>query len=216
MKPIAVFHHCWMSGGDHPVNPVRVVSIVQEQLDALTSTGLMAAAKVVHFGVNGGFADECEIAELIADPKVSVVRNPEGVGELPTMKAMQNWAKANPGWNVLYHHAKGTIHQPGSAYDAWRRCMERACVHNWKACVYHLEHNFDSCGAHWLTPEEMPIIGPVAYWGGNFWWATSDFINTLPPIDIMANRYEAEVWIGKGPKRPRVKDFAHHFPTSGC
>jgi hypothetical protein len=150
------------------------------------------------------------------EPLASVNKNLPGVGELPTQKVMQDWCKVNPGWNVLYFHTKGAIHNGNPVMEAWRHCMERACIWGWRDCVHNLENGIESCGAHWLTPEQYPIIGLTPYWAGNFWWATSDFVNTLPTIDVSLSRYEAEVWIGRGPKRPRVRDYAPHFPMQGC
>lgn len=205
-----------MGGGENQVNRDRVIEIACEQLHDLDASELWDNAASKFICVSGSTYDLLTIGQLISKPDFELIRNADGVGELPTMKRMQDWCKDNPGHNVLYFHAKGSIHASGSAYDSWRHCMQRACVWNWKQCVHDLEHGCESVGAHWLTPELMPFIGRTAYWGGNFWWATSDFLNTLPPIDINANRYEAEVWIGRGPRRPRVRDYAPHFPTNGC
>lgn len=55
-------------------------------------------------------------------------------------------------------------------------------------------------------------------WAGNFWWAKSDFLRTLPSImnrerikisglGAAESRFESEVWIGNGPRLPRVRDY---------
>lgn len=214
MKPIAIFYHVYLGGGEHPCNPEIVTGIVTEQLSAIHASGLAAHTGLFHIGVNGSDEDTFMVSAMA--PQASVNKNLPGTAELPTQKVMQDWCKVNPGWSVLYLHTKGAIHNGNPIMDQWRRCMERACVWGWKNCTNELENGIESCGAHWLTPEEHPVIGHTAYWGGNFWWATSDFINTLPPIDVTLSRYEAEVWIGRGPRRPRIRDFAHHFPMAGC
>lgn len=97
--------------------------------------------------------------------------------------------------------------------------MERVVIWNWQHCVEALEQAFDTCGAHWLTHQKYPMIHPTQrYWGGNFWWARSDYLRTLPRIaeDSDAARYEAEVWIGKSPWLPHIVDFAAHWPMTGC
>jgi hypothetical protein len=136
------------------------------------------------------------------------------------MRQMQVWCASNPGYHVLYFHTKGAIHNGNPVFEKWRQCMENVCVWRWRECLHKLDKGRDSAGSHWLAPEKYPVLrsasGNVSYWGGNFWWATSDFLNTLPQIDIMANRYEAEAWIGRGPKRPSVHDFQPHFPMQGC
>lgn len=215
MRKIAVFYHCYLSGGEVAVSVDNVIRIASAQFSALDKSGLSDSAQHISIGVSGSPADYMAIASM--SPKSSEVsHNLAGVGELPTMKRMQDWCKNNPGWLVLYIHTKGAIHHGNPPYEAWRSCMERAVVWGWKKCVNDLLGRYESCGAHWLTPQRFPFIGETAYWGGNFWWARSDFLNTLPPIDVNLSRYEAEVWIGRGPRRPVVMDYAPHFPMSGC
>jgi hypothetical protein len=118
---------------------------------------------------------------------------------------------------VLYHHIKGVQYPNSPVHDRWRKCMEQACVWNWRECVRLLESGLDTVGAHWLTRTKYPMLGPgQRYWGGNFWWATSDYLLTLPPLpeDTWSNRYLAEDWIGKSPINPRIHDFAPHWPTA--
>jgi len=214
MKPIAIFYHVYLSGGEHPCNPECVTGIIADQLGAIQASELGLNTSLFHIGVNG--TDEDTFLVSMMAPGASVNRNGPGTAELPTQKVMQDWCKVNPGWCVLYLHTKGAIHNGNPVMSSWRRCMERACVWGWRNCVHDLHSGFDSSGAHWLTPESYPVIGLTPYWGGNFWWATSDFINTLPKIDVSLSRYEAEVWIGRGPKRPKVRDYAPHFSMAGC
>lgn len=215
MKRISIFYHCYMSCVEIPTSWDNCLRIAATQLDALNCCGLTENAAKIFVGVNGTESDHCAIAAMCPE-KAEVHHNKEGVAELPTMRQMQLWCAANPGHHVLYFHTKGAIHNGNPSYEAWRNCMEGVCLWRWRECVHKLDNGRDSVGAHWLTPEELPFIGKTAYWGGNFWWATSDFINTLPQIDVNLNRYEAEVWIGRGPKRPSIHDFKHHFPMQGC
>lgn len=94
--------------------------------------------------------------------------------------------------------------------------MQSVVVDGWMGCTYALSQGFDTAGAHWLTPQKYPFIGKVPYWGGNFFWATSDYLAALPEVDIHADRFQAEVWIGRSPRRPRARDFKPHFPMSKC
>ena len=138
--------------------------------------------------------------------------------ELRTLLLVEEFAKTHTGWNVLYFHSKGATHPLGHELSArWRRCMMRHLVSNWRQCVQELESGFDSVGCHWMQPPQTPPGQNI--WGGNFWWASSDFLRTLPSlldtwrvknsgIDSIDSRYEAEVWIGNGPNLPKVKD--HH------
>jgi len=213
MKPIAVWYHCIVSSptidSDHALN------ILEDQMSALQSSGLAKASAFTFIGCNGFESDLVPIL-MHAPGDCTVKHFPKGQSEIPTMDSMRQWCKINPGYNVFYHHIKGVSHGPTDPYKKWRQCMERVCVHQWRQCVMALEDGFDSCGAHWLTPEHNGLV-TIPMWGGNFWWATSDFVATLPEFheDTHENRFEAESWIGMGPRRPKVKDFAPHWPMQG-
>lgn len=214
MNPIAIFYHVYLGGAEIPANPDNVFRIVQEQVCALTQSDLLKSAGSVFVGVAGPSGSDIAVSQLFAQ---NVIVHPVfGVGELPTMEVMQKHCKNHPDHFVLYLHTKGAIHNGNPIYETWRRCMERVVVMNWKKCVRDLERGYDTVGAHWLTPSRFSFIGPLAYWGGNFFWARASFLNELPPIDVNADRYQAEVWIGKSKRKPNVMDYARHFPMSGC
>ncbi len=185
-----------------------------EQLEAMTAYGLLSSAHKAVVGVAGSDADHMAIDALFG--KSAEVVKVTGVGELPTMKLMQDYCKCNPDHYICYLHTKGAIHNGAPVYEAWRKCMERVVIGQWKDCVRALECGYDGAGAHWLTPGMYPFIGDVPYFGGNFFWANATHLNKLPEIDIHADRYQAEVWFGKTKKWPKVRDFARHFPMQGC
>ncbi len=217
MKPIALFYHTYLGGGTIPVNTDNVIRIISEQLGALKVSGLSDAASRFVIGVNGSPEDYMAVASIVP-PNSEVVHNLLGVAELPTMKIMQDHARANPDHLCCYLHTKGAIHNGDPVFETWRKCMERVVIGMWKECARMVDLGADTSGAHWLTPQNYPIIGNVPYWGGNFFWASAAYLNTLPNIDINADRYEAEVWIGKTSKKKKiiVRDFAPHFPMQGC
>ena len=118
-------------------------------------------------------------------------------------------------WKVLYHHTKGVTHPTETFLRAWRRRMEKAVVWGWRDCVAELDNGADACGVHWLTPETFPtLVHNFPFFGGTFWFANTNFLMTLPPLPAAtwANRFEAEKWIGRGPARPRVKDYYPGWP----
>ena len=215
VKPIAIFYHAYMGGGSVPVSTDNAIRIIAEQFGAMQVCGLSEAAGKIVVGVSGSMTDYMVMASIV--PHTSEVHhNLQGVGELPTMKLMQDYCRANPDHLICYVHTKGVIHNGAPVYEAWRKCMERVVIGMWRECARDLELGYDSAGAHWLIPWQFPFIGPVPYWGGNFFWATAKHLNKLPEIDINADRYQAEVWIGKSKKWPRVRDYARHFPMTGC
>jgi hypothetical protein len=209
---IAVWYHCALN-----LNLEPGLEIIAEQMSDLCLYGLAEAASEIHVGCNGDEAAQAAAATLV--PPDSLFHGfPMGQSELSTMRTMQEWLPAHRGWIVFYFHQKGLSQPTNPTWRAWRNCMMRAVIWNWQACVNRIETGAaESCGAHWLTPEKNYIV-KIPMWGGNFWAATTDFLLTLPPLptDTVSHRYDAEVWIGRGPRRPRVIDYAAHWPSSGC
>ena len=219
---IAVFYHCYL------INPLQsevnehAYYVTALQMTVLAQSGLASHASEIHICINGG--DESrDLARLICPVKSNyVLHGLDSCNENLTIECLRQWAKSHPGWNVLYFHAKGASHPPGHRMvENWRDCMMNHCVRGWTRCQLDLQKGFDSVGVHWLAGMGN---GSQNYWGGNFWWAKSNFLSTLPPITNRVqikrsgikhpdSRYEAEVWIGTGPRLPKVKDYHPGFPV---
>lgn len=218
MKPIAVWHHCVLTGPRIP-SADHAVSILAEQMNALKESGLAAAAREIHVGVNGGDADALTACSLAPGHSMLHVNGKDSASELPTLAALRAWLDGHSGWRVLYFHSKGASYPPENTFpDRWRRCMERAVVWGWRDCMAQMDNGIESCGCHWLTPERWGSVVKTPFWGGNFHWSTSEFLGTLPPLaeDRIENRYEAESWIGRGARRPRVYDYHPDWPGPSC
>lgn len=219
MKPIAIFHHSRISGGEPAINFDWATGILVEQISAMCDSGLAKAASEIFFGVNGGEADAAVVASMVPK-KAQVITHPDGArGELPTLNKMWRWARSHPGWIVCYLHTKAATHTGNAMYRAWMRCMLRGVVHNWQQCANDLERGFEAVGCHWLTAEKYSNVGPP-FFGGNFFWTTSEFLMTLPEIPSNATdwgmRYLAEVFISSGPRVPRVRDYHNAWPGAKC
>jgi len=211
---IAVFYHCLISARHRVIPEDYAMEMVMSQMTAMMVSGLMEAASEVNVYVNGS-PSEAAVISAVCDPKAKVLCNGvEANSEIPTMAEVHKWAVAHPKSLVLYHHTKG-VSTPHQA-DRWRERMERYMIWNWKDCVDLLLHQgFDAVGCHWLTPEANPGAIASPFFGGNFWWAKSDYIARLPalPTDTWENRYEAESWIGRGTPRPKIYDPSPGWPT---
>lgn len=213
MSPIAIFYHCIISGRERQIDPDYALALISAQMDALKRSGLANAAQEFIIGVNGGDSD-CFAVACLCDSKPKIISHgKQATTEIHTLNVLRSWLPNHRGWNVLYHHTKG-VSTPNQA-DGWRRRMENACVWGWNECVRGLDAGFDAAGCHWLTPEIHGAVIPSPFFGGTFWWAKSDYLLTLPPLPeaTWANRYEAETWIGKGTRRPKVLDFSPGWPT---
>jgi len=73
--------------------------------------------------------------------------------------------------------------------------MEHFIILEHQKCIESLADH-DICGVNW----NLQTLGP--HFSGNFWWARSRYIQTLPPIDSLttrndtAGRHNCERWIG--------------------
>lgn len=123
--------------------------------------------------------------------------------EFPTIKLLKDELEDNTA--ILYCHLKG-VSQPDSYYhQRWRRELSDFTILHWKDRVEHLEDRWTSgpkiCngggGNGW---QHVPAF---KHYSGNFWWARSDYIAKLEPIEslrkIHPHRFAAESWIGQSP-----------------
>lgn len=215
MNPLAIWLHVRLSGPK--VNTLHAAEILIEQVGAMQSGGLLDAADVAVIGVSD--LDYALARKLLLYPKFQFeVFQAELRGELPTLSRLQKWVQSN-GHYVHYSHLKCAT-RADSLCAAWRRCMTRHTILNWRQCVGYLDAGKESVGAHWMLPEESNLV-KAPYWGGNFWLAKAEFLRTLPPLtnDAVTTDlyYLSESWIGLGPRRPRVHDFHHVWPNeAGC
>jgi hypothetical protein len=222
---IAVFFHGLFFIGDAREPAPSAVAVIGEQMAVMAQSGLLEAADYLAVGINGSGESLVYTAMLIPEKAHVVFHGLDSRNENATVRLMETWLPEHPGWAVLYFHAKGATwpYQDGTR-SRWRNCMMTACVQNWRSCVRDLAGGFDSVGCHWLTSDQYPWMPPhQACWGGNFFWATSSFLQTLPSIlrsprvqasglKAPESRFEAEVWIGNGPRLPRIKDYHPGWP----
>jgi hypothetical protein len=209
-REISIWYHCRTSGGEPPIDPDRGREVMAEQMSSLELSGILTVATEVFVGVNG---DPLDAALLCPKRATLIEHGDQARSELPTLAKLRIWCKRHPEGFVVYHHSKGVTHKVSEVWDKWRRCMERAVIWRWRDCLSCLEGPFDAAGGHWL---DFPMGLPQHYFGGNFWWAKAAFINTLPALPVNAGNhndfYLAEAWIGTGPRLPKVRDLAPHWP----
>lgn len=220
MKPIAIFFHSVFVLGQPPKMLPAALGIISRQVIDLQSSELLNSATEVHVGVNGGEESELFARALFPEPSKLVYHGLESRNENLTLVMLEKWLSDHPDWNVLYLHSKGASRPPGDSMgDLWRGCMMRHLVMNWRQCVVDLETH-DAVGCHFMEPPATPTRQFI--FAGNFFWATSNFLRTLPSIyerdrikvsgiGSLESRYESEVWIGNGPRIPKVKDY--HGPN---
>jgi hypothetical protein len=187
------------------------MSIVHEQMADLKRYGLLDACNDFYIGLNGDDADQARVSEA-ASPKAMIFQNAKetwGSGEVQTLRELREFSMAFPDHRLCYFHVKGLSYPPThpgyqSAME-WRHRMQNVVIRRWRECLMYMDRGVESVGQWWN------VAPNGSYWAGNFWWATAEFINTLPPIITEGQhshgRYEAELWIGAGPKLPKLKSL---------
>ncbi len=213
MKKIAIWYHCKISGEYIP-DKETAINIVDSQFEALRESGLADAAEEIHVCLNGGEEDASEIRRLMPAKAVLHVHPPGSISELPTIALLRKWLPGHEDWAVFYHHSKGVTapHDPRKILE--RMSMEKFNVRNWKVCVSDLEKGYDAVGVNLVDPDCRPIL-PGRFFGGNFWWATGEYLSQLTPVPEncdsfknLALRCLAERWIGdNSPRKPRMFDY---------
>lgn len=214
---IGVFYHCLFFHGSPPELRWNALEIISDHMTLMKNSGLESAAQEITIGINGG-EESRDIARMILPRKARLVfHGLDSKAENLTIVEIEKWLPTHPDWYVLYWHSKGATHQDQDPLRTrWRECMTRNCVGYWGRCVQDLDAGFESVGCHWMTGAQTPPGQSI--WAGNYWWAKASFLLTLPSIMLrdrikqsgiaaVESRYESEVWIGNGPRLPRIRDY---------
>lgn len=103
------------------------------------------------------------------------------------LKHVYNLCLSKENIHVLYYHSKGMTKSDISLSN-WREALNYHLVENWKECIHYLNEGYDVCAmADLLSYNNNLTVS------GNFFWANSSYIQTLPsPSDI--KNYASRLW----------------------
>ena len=109
--------------------------------------------------------------------------------------------------NVGYIHSK-SVTSITKYTNKWRKALEHAVIEKYQDNLKALNNNHDVSGILW---SETDI---ARYFCGNFWWAKSSYIQTLPKPTENWNGYNGDFWESRcryeawiGIKNPRVNEI---------
>jgi hypothetical protein len=177
-----------------------------EHLEELVVSGLIDNLDDMFLGIVGSPANRKKVKFEL--PGVVVAEADEG-WEQVTLKEVHKYVQESDD-AIFYAHTKGAGSKSPLATN-WRVSMTNDTVTRWQECVTALRDH-DAAGPFWLKSVEQEHAEHDFFFAGNFWWARSDYVRTLPPVKT-ENRFQAEGWIGLG--RPRVKDMRPGLATWG-
>lgn len=118
--------------------------------------------------------------------------------ELPTLQLLYEYSKQNPDCNVLYLHTKNVGKDINLCIEDQIEYMLYFNIIQWENCMNQLK-TANTCGVD-LRNE------PTLHYSGNFWWAKTNYIITLPspyefnnlkryPNPLNSLRHNQEFWI---------------------
>jgi hypothetical protein len=173
--------------------------------------GLLGVLDSVRVGIVGGFENRVRVLELFAelDVTVTVVAEADEGWEQVTLTELHEFAKQDDGF-VLYAHTKGAWSNDRMAHP-WRFSMIHDTVTRWRECVKALDF-VQTAGAFWQESAMIEHQDHEHFFGGNFWWARSDYVAGLPPLKN-EHRFQAEGWVGLG--SPSVRIMREGYSTWG-
>lgn len=171
--------------------------IVAEIINHLENSKLLSCAYKIYFSIVGSEQIDVPLNE---NCNISYDLNLD-FGEFGTLTKLKNLADSIPNnVKILYIHTKGvTSDSNNQPIKDWRKYMLYFNVDKYKDMVVYLDSH-DACGVDFVT-------SPARHFSGNFWWANSNYIKTLPKIEeisspfsktVLTLRHNAEFWIGMG------------------
>ena len=116
--------------------------------------------------------------------------------ELPTIDALWNWCRVNPGDVAIYAHTKG-VSAPNRRRGLMRHLVHRTIIERWKENLPIL-NDHDVVGFVHVSRNRGVMRD---FFRGNFWMIRADYASTLPsPLEYSKTypahrrRYAAEMW----------------------
>lgn len=166
------------------------LSIVEEQMKCLVDSGLYAqTTKILVFICSFNDNDTSLlriIEEYDTEKKCVLITSAENIYEKFAINNYQGYI-TDDFYYVYYFHTKAVSRGPGTLFDRRRKIL------NYYTLVLHklnleLLETYDAVGCSLTTR-------PSLHFSGNFWWAKSEHVRTLPPS---GNEYlDPEMYICK-------------------
>lgn len=143
--------------------------------------------------IDNTFGDKYEICNYSDDPKLY---------EIPTINKMKDFANDNPNTHVLYLHTKGVSFDDNYTQENdWIDMMLHFLVTKYKNCIYKLNTGYNTIGCNYSGEINKTIFQhlmpyPLLHYSGNFWWANTNYLKTLPYLsESIIVKNDAEFWL---------------------
>jgi len=179
------------------IHSCHLLSAGTEKLDLVLEAAI--GVKELHTIVINNIGLPLDISKYMAlDNRIIVIQcsSEPTLFELPTLKLISEFSKQFKNAKVLYLHTKGISYGKDHEYYLpeldWINYMTHFLCKKSDECIKLLD-TYDTLGCDY---NDVKNYAPPHY-AGNFWWATSKYINTLTTDDLV-DRTSAEWWILSG------------------
>jgi len=130
--------------------------------------------------------------------------------ECVTIKHIISFSKVHSNYNILYLHTKGASYTKNYIYNdgivSWTNYMLYCLVDNFQTCT-DLLNSYDTVGCNFRND-------PKKHYSGNFWWATSSYLQKLNCTDFN-DKCDAEMSIlSKNPKYFNIYTLERMYETT--
>jgi beta-1,4-mannosyl-glycoprotein beta-1,4-N-acetylglucosaminyltransferase len=106
--------------------------------------------------------------------------------EVPTINKIRDFSIHNPNCKILYLHTKGITQKGSENVNDWVEMMLYFLIN--KDCISLLD-DYDTVGCNYHDgSDNVP-----KHYAGNFWWATTNYLSSLP--ECGENKLDAEFWL---------------------
>ena len=124
--------------------------------------------------------------------------------ETPTINLIKDFSQINPNCYILYLHTKGVSYSnEDEKVNDWINYMLYFLVEKFRICTTLLDNNYDTVGCNYSNDLDKECFKythpfPPPHYNGNFWWANSNYLRSLPslPMDKI-ERNAPEFWLFK-------------------
>ena len=177
--------------------------ILEEQLNEIVRSGLYDKVEKIFIGVNGDERFSYWLAVTYKKFEVLYQFSKPELEQSLTLSFLRLFARKNLGSKIFYIHSKGVTHKDSKPQNDWRKMMEHYIITQHESCLHELERS-DVVGVNWhlgegymgATAKKCGGVQVTPHFSGNFWWANAEYLERLPSLFPLVNKYQCEFWIG--------------------
>jgi hypothetical protein len=123
--------------------------------------------------------------------------------ENPTINLINDFSNTNPNSYILYLHTKGIRYsKEDDKENDWINYMLYFLVEEYRNCISILDEKYDTAGCDYSIELDQKVFDgyhpypPPPHYSGNFWWANSNYLKTLPKLCVQPpDRNAPEFWL---------------------